>query len=61
MLKGYSTIIVGLGLAIAPSAITYLSGVDWNSVVGPQGAFFISGILMTALRFVTNTPPGAKS
>ena len=60
-LKGYRTFLVGLILAIAPSGISYLSGLDWSSIIGPTGAFFVSGLLMTAMRFVTNTPPGAKS
>ena len=60
-LKGYRTFIIGLGLAIAPSAITYLSGLDWNAIIGPTGAFFVSGLLMTAMRFFTSTPPGSKS
>jgi hypothetical protein len=60
-LKGYRTFAIGLMLAIAPSAITYLSGLDWNAIIGPTGAFFVSGLLMTAMRFVTNTAPGAKS
>jgi uncharacterized membrane protein YjjP (DUF1212 family) len=60
-LKGYRTILVGLGLAVAPSAISYLSGLDWNRIVGPTGAFFVSGLLMTAMRFVTSTPPGSKA
>jgi len=60
-LKGYRTFATGLCLAVAPSAITYLSGLDWNSIIGPTGAFFISGMLMTALRFVTNTSPGSKA
>jgi hypothetical protein len=60
-LKGYRTFAIGLGLAVAPSTITYLSGLDWNSLIGPTGAFFISGLLMTAMRFITNTSPGSKS
>ena len=61
MLKGYRTIIIGLGLAVAPSAATYLTGLDWNSIIGPTGAFFVSGLLMMLQRFFTNTAPGAKS
>ncbi len=60
-LKGYRTITIGFLLAVAPSAITYLSGLDWSSIVGPTGAFFLSGLLMTAMRFITNTPAGTKS
>jgi hypothetical protein len=58
--KGFRTIAVGLALAMAPSAISYLSGLDWNNYIGATGAFFVSGLLMLAMRFVTSTPPGTK-
>jgi hypothetical protein len=60
-LKGYRTFAVGFGLAVAPSALSYLSGIDWNRHVGATGAFFVSGLLMLAMRFVTSSPPGSKS
>jgi hypothetical protein len=60
-LKGYRTFAVGLALAVAPSALTYLSGIDWNQHIGATGAFFVSGLLMLAMRFITSTPPAAKS
>jgi hypothetical protein len=59
-LKGWRTFTVGLGLAIAPSALTYLSGIEWDHYIGPTGAFFLSGVLMLAMRFVTDTPPASK-
>lgn len=58
--KGFRTIIVGLALAIAPTALTYLTGVDWASYLGPTGAFFVSGVLMIAMRYFTNTKVGSK-
>jgi hypothetical protein len=60
-LQGLRTFAVGLALAIAPSAISYLSGIDWNQYIGATGAFFVSGLLMLAMRFVTSTPLGSKS
>ncbi|SDR10002.1 hypothetical protein SAMN05444161_1637 [Rhizobiales bacterium GAS191] len=59
-LQGFRTFAVGLTLAVAPSALSYLSGLDWNQHVGATGAFFVSGLLMLAMRFVTSTPPGSK-
>ncbi|MBV8447145.1 MAG: hypothetical protein JO094_03890 [Hyphomicrobiales bacterium] len=59
-LKGWRTFIVGLGLAIAPSALTYLSGIQWDQHIGATGAFFVSGILMLAMRFITDTAPASK-
>lgn len=58
MMKGWKTVAIGLLMVIAPGALTYLAGVDWTSLVGPTGAFMISGILMIALRMVTTTPIG---
>jgi hypothetical protein len=60
-LQGYRTFAVGLTLAIAPSAISYLSGLDWTQHIGATGAFFVSGLLMLTMRFVTSTAPGTKS
>lgn len=60
MVKGFRTIIVGLMLAVAPSALDYLVNVDWNVMLGPKGALAVSGVLMIVLRLVTNTPVGKK-
>lgn len=57
-MKGYRTILVGLAMAIAPAALTYLAGVDWTALVGPNGAMFVAGIVTIALRIVTTTPVG---
>ena len=48
-------------MAAAPAALTYLGGVDWTQLVGPNGALAISGILMIAMRAITDTPPGKSS
>ncbi|MDE2102516.1 MAG: hypothetical protein KGL39_35040 [Patescibacteria group bacterium] len=57
-MKGYRTIFVGLLLAIGPAALQYLGGVDWNSLIGPSGAFVVAGMIQIALRFITTTPVG---
>ncbi len=60
IMKGYRTILVGLGLAIAPSALQYLGAVDWNAALGATGAFIVSGLIQVGMRFLTNTPAGQK-
>ncbi len=60
-LKGWRTFLVGLGLAIAPSALSYLSGIEWDQYIGATGAFFVSGVLMLAMRFVTDTAPASRT
>lgn len=57
-MKGYRTIIVGLVLAIGPAALQYLGAVDWSALVGPTGAFFVSGVVAILMRFATSTPVG---
>ena len=59
LLKGFRTIIVGLGIAVAPSALSYLAGVDW-SFLGANGAFAVSGVIMVLMRFVTTTKVASK-
>lgn len=60
-MKGYRTYIIGFLIAIGVPGLTYLSGLDWTHLVGPNAALFISGALMIALRSITNTPPGQSS
>ena len=57
-MKGYRTILVGLLLTIAPAALGYLAGVDWNAILGATGAFVVSGVIQIAMRLVTTTPVG---
>ena len=59
-MKGYRTILIGLGLAVLPPALSYLAGVDWNSLVGTQGAMMISGAIMIFMRMITTTPVGGS-
>ncbi|MDE2579536.1 MAG: glycoside hydrolase family 108 protein [Hyphomicrobiales bacterium] len=58
MLKGYRTFIVGFVVAVAPAALQYVGAVDWTKILGPTGAFFISGLVTMAMRAVTTTAPG---
>lgn len=57
-MKGYRTILVGLALAIGPAALQYLGAVDWTSIIGAQGAFFVSGAITIVMRALTSTPVG---
>lgn len=59
-MKGYRTIIIGLAMVILPPALTYLAGVDWEAIVGPNTAFVISGAITVAMRVFTTTPLGKK-
>jgi GH24 family phage-related lysozyme (muramidase) len=58
VMKGYRTLAVGLALAILPAALDYLGAVDWSALIGPTGAFFVSGLVAIAMRAVTTTPVG---
>ncbi len=58
LMKGYRTLLVGLALAIGPAALQYLGAIDWSQLVGPTGAFFVSGVVAILMRFVTTTPVG---
>lgn len=59
-MKGYRTILVGLAMAVIPPGVTYLLGLDWASVVGPNAAMVVSGLLTIVMRLVTTTPIGQK-
>ena len=54
-MKGFKTVAFGLGLAIAPNALTFLAGVDWTQYVSANNAALISGLIVVALRFVTTS------
>ena len=58
LMKGYRTILVGLVLAIGPAALQFLGAVDWSGLIGPTGAFFVSGVVAILMRFFTTTPVG---
>ncbi len=57
-LKGFRTVLMGLAIAVAPAALTYLAGVDWTSLVGPNAAMAIAGGITIAMRILTTTPVG---
>ena len=59
-MKGYRTILVGLAMAIAPAAMTYLGGLDWTQLVGPNSAMAMAGAITIAMRIITTTPVGGK-
>ena len=60
-MKGFRTIAIGLFMAIGVPGLTYLSGIDWTQYVPPQYAPVIGGVIMIAMRIVTNTGVGGKS
>ena len=62
MLTGWKTFIVGALVAVGPSALSYLAGVDWTKIgLTTNVATAITGILMIGLRAITTTPPGKAS
>lgn len=55
-LKGWKTVIFGLFMAIAPTVLTYVAGIDWTSLgISPAVGAIIGGIVI-GLRTVTTTP-----
>lgn len=60
MLVGYRTIIMGLLVAIGPSALQYLTGVDFTKMLGPTWGPVAAGVIMILMRLVTKTPVGVK-
>lgn len=60
-MKGYRTIAVGFLIAVGPVALTYLAGLDWTKLVGPNAALVVAGVITIAMRCMTDTGPGQKS
>ena len=60
-MKGYRTIIVGLGMAVGVPGLQFLAGLDWTQYVPPQYAPVIAGVIMVCMRLITNTDTGSKS
>jgi hypothetical protein len=59
--KGLRTLIVGLAIAVAPSALTYLGGLNWTAFgVSPAAGAFL-GIVVMGMRTLTTTPVGKSS
>ncbi len=62
MFSGFKTFAVGLGLAVLPQAISFVSSFDFVKTFGlsPNAATLI-GIVMIGLRAATSTPIFAAS
>ena len=56
--KGWRTVAFGLAMAIGPSALTYLAGIDWTQLIGPNAAAIVGGIGVIVLRAITTTSLG---
>lgn len=59
-MKGFKTIALGAAVAILPTALTYLGGVDWTSIGLSPAMGGLLGSAIIALRAVTNTAIGQK-
>ena len=57
-MKGWKTVIFGLGMAIVPVGLTYLAGIDWTQYVSPTWAPVVAGAITILLRAMTTTPIG---
>ena len=58
MLTGYKTFLTGLLIAVGPTALSYLAGIDWTKLgLTTNVATLISGVVMIGLRAITTTPP----
>ena len=58
MLTGWRTFIVGAVVAVGPTLLSYLGGIDWTKLgLTTNVATIISGVLMVGLRAITTTPP----
>jgi hypothetical protein len=56
MLKGFKTFAVGLGLALVPQAISFVTGFDFTRAFGlSPNAATVVGVAMIALRAATST------
>ena len=57
-MKGFRTILVGFIMAVGPTALNYLGGIDWTQHVSANAAAVVAGALTIALRCITTTPVG---
>lgn len=48
-------------MAVAPVLTEYLGAVKWEDFMSPTTAFFVSGAIMMALRFITSSSVFKKS
>lgn len=58
--KGWKTVSFGLLMIVAPSALTYLAGVDWASIGVSPAAGGVIGAVIIGLRAVTNSAMGKQ-
>ena len=59
--KGTRTLAFGFLVAILPSALNYIGGIDWTSFgISPSAGVFI-GLAVMGLRTITNTPVGKSA
>lgn len=59
-MTGYRTLIIGFLLAVAPSAFSFLTGIDWSHYFSANVALVISGAIMIVMRLVTTTAVATK-
>lgn len=60
-LEGIKTFAFGAAVAILPSLLDYLGGVDMSALGLSPGVAAAIGAAIIALRAVTNTPPKAPA
>lgn len=59
--KGLRTLAVGAAIAVGPSLLTYVGGVDWTQFGLSPTAGAVIGVLVMGLRTITNTPVGKSA
>lgn len=59
-MKGFRSVLIGLGLAVVPAATEYMAGVDW-SFLGETTGFVVGGVVMVVMRALTTTPIFTKN
>lgn len=59
-MKGFRTVIFGVAVAVIPSALDYLAGVQWTSFGISPGMGAAIGVAIVGLRAATNSAIGKK-
>lgn len=57
-MTGWRTVLIGFLIAVGPSALTYLAGIDWTQYVSANVATIVAGSVTILMRLVTTTPVG---
>jgi hypothetical protein len=61
-MKGWRTILAGLGMAVAVPGLSYLAGIDWTQYgVTPNIAMVIAGAVTIGMRIITDTQVGGDT